>query len=434
MLLGMPMATPASAQRGFLFDLRVLELADHKGEFLGRLLAGAGADLLKIEPPQGSPTRAIGPFYEDKPDPERSLHFWHYNFGKRGISLDIAKQEGAALLKRRAARSDILIETFAPGYMASLGLDYAALQAVNPSLIYVSITPFGQTGPWRDWRSSDLVHLALGGVMMNCGYDPQPTGDYDLPPIAPQMWQATHIACNQANIAVLGALLYRERTGKGQHIDVSMHQAVSCNTEADVPYEVYGRIPLKRQTARHALPAVNAPTLAITKDGRYLHVGAYNTNMRGETGGHRLIVELLEKHKSADDLGELYRKDPASLQSPKVARHLNDVMRRWVAAYKFNSGIWEEGQRSRLHWAPIRRPEENLDDPHWQARHTFTQVYHKELGRTLPYIAAPWMTETCPPRHGPRAPSLGEHNAQVYGRELGMTKAQIASLRRRGII
>lgn len=428
------MPTANSVTRGFLFDVRVLELADQKGEFLGRLLAGAGANVLKVEPPQGSPTRNIGPFYQDKPHLERSLYFWHYNFGKRGVTLDIEKKDGAALFTSLAAKADVLVETFAPGFMAKVGLDYAALRKINPRLIYVSITPFGQSGPWRNWKSSDLVHLALGGVMMNCGYDPEPGGDYDLPPIAPQMWQATHITCNQAYLAMAGALLYREQTGKGQHIDVSMHQAVSCNTEADIPYEVYGHIPLKRQTARHALPTVNSPTLAVTKDGRYLHVGAYNTNMRGETGGHRLIVELLEKRKSADNLGDLYRKDPTSLQTPAGTRHMNDVMRRWVATYKFDANIWEEGQRSRLHWAPIRRPEENLSDPHWRARQTFTEVYHEELGRSLTYVAAPWMAETCPPRRGPRAPRLGEHNAQVYGEEMGLPLATFAKLKRKRVI
>ena len=113
--------TKPSKPKGFLFDIRVLEVADHRGEFLGKLLAGAGADVVKVEPPQGAPTRGIGPFYEDSGDPEQSLHFWHYNLGKRAVTLDLEQEEGRRIFKQLAADVDIIVETRPAGSMASLG-------------------------------------------------------------------------------------------------------------------------------------------------------------------------------------------------------------------------------------------------------------------------------------------------------------------------
>lgn len=179
---------------GAFSGLRVIEIADEKGEFCGRILAGGGAEVIKIEPPGGSPTRRIGPFRNDVPDPEGSLYFWQYNLGKRSVTLDLDTEDDRAVLRRLAAGSDVVLESLPPGAMAGLGLGYEDLAALNPGIIVCSITSFGQSGPWRDLVADDLVHLALGGQMMVCGYDPggdfdpsDPAPFYDTPPIAPQM-------------------------------------------------------------------------------------------------------------------------------------------------------------------------------------------------------------------------------------------------------
>src|SRR5690349_10216915 len=156
---------------GPLTGLRVLELADEKGQFCGKLLGDLGADVVKIEPPGGESCRHIGPFLDNMPHPERSLSFWHYNTSKRGITLDPATTDGHALFLRLAACADIILETRRPGWLASLGLDYDTLCRTNEGLIMCSLTPFGQTGPWRDYATSDLLHMAAGGEMASCGYD-----------------------------------------------------------------------------------------------------------------------------------------------------------------------------------------------------------------------------------------------------------------------
>ncbi len=396
---------------GFLFDIKAIELADEKAEFCGRLLAGAGADVLKIEPPEGSPTRKIGPFVDDVPDPERSLHFWHYNFGKQSLSLDVATPAGAERLKELAAGADVLLESHPPGYLASLGLGYDTLSAINPRLVMASITPFGQTGPWKDWKGADIVHLALGGVMMVTGYDPTPEGFYDTPPIAPQMWHSNHIVGSQTLDAILGALLYRERTGRGQHIDASIHRAVSCNTGTDTTAWVFGRQGVLRQTARYGSSRMVPETLATTKDGRHILAFVSAEFMIGRE--HKKWVEMLEKYGCADDLTDPKYENLEYVMTPEVIRHFHAVARTWVGKFKFDRDIWKEGQERRLHWAPIRKPEENLKDLHWRERTTFTEVEHEELDRGVSYVNAPWLSEECPWRTGPRAPRLGEHDAAL---------------------
>ena len=219
---------------GPLTGIRVIELADEQGEYCGLTLAGLGADVVKVEPPGGSPTRRIGPFYEDKTDREGSLFFWQYNRGKRSIELDLKQEKDRSRLQTLLASADILLESMPREEADTLGLDSSALQKTFPSLIHARVTPFGDHGPWSNFKASDLVHLALGGVMMNCGYDPAPDGTYDLPPIAPQMWHAYHIAGEQLSMGIVAALLYRFQTGKGQQVSCAVHEAVAKCTEVDL--------------------------------------------------------------------------------------------------------------------------------------------------------------------------------------------------------
>mgnify|MGYP001606627768 FL=1 len=168
-----PPPDPSPAPPGPLAGLRVLELADEKGQFCGKLMADLGADVIKIEPPGGQNTRAVGPFLDDIPHRERSLSFWHYNTSKRGITLNLETADGRELFQRLAPTADVILETYPPRYLPSLGLGYEGLACLNPKLIMCSLTPFGQTGPWRDYQSCDLLHLAAGGQMASSGYDPE---------------------------------------------------------------------------------------------------------------------------------------------------------------------------------------------------------------------------------------------------------------------
>jgi crotonobetainyl-CoA:carnitine CoA-transferase CaiB-like acyl-CoA transferase len=204
-----------SGSRTFLDGLRVIEIGNELGEYCGKLLAGLGADVVRVEPPGGDETRTYGPFQDDEPNPDRSLYFWHYNLGKRSVVLDLDTVEGQEQYRTLVRNADVVVDSRPPGYLEERGLDRRDLMAADPGLLYLRISPFGDDGPWAAWHGSDLVHLALGGVMMNCGYDPDPFGNYDMPPVAPQMWHAYAITGEMAVISLLGALHHRMKCRTG---------------------------------------------------------------------------------------------------------------------------------------------------------------------------------------------------------------------------
>ena len=256
-----------------LAGVRVVEIADEQAEYTGLLLAGLGAEVIKVEPPGGNSTRRIGPFLGDRENPESSLYFWHYNRTKRSIVLDLGIEADQAAFRELVATADVVLESTPRDYLPANDLGLDALRAVNPALITVRMSPFGDTGPCADYKASDLVHLALGGVMMNCGYDPKPDLQYDLPPIAPQMWHAYHIAGELTAMMIVAALVQRQRTGLGQHLSTPIHDCVSKCTEMDLTAWTMRAIPFYRQTCRHSHYSVSSiPTIAYTKDGRWILV------------------------------------------------------------------------------------------------------------------------------------------------------------------
>src|SRR6185436_16489575 len=219
-----------NAGPGMLAGLRVVEIADERAEYTGLRLSGLGAEVIKIEPPEGNATRRIGPFLDDQPRPERSLFFWNYNRNKKSVVLDLREASGREKLLGLLGGADVLLDASCGALNEVLGLDHAALNARFPQLVTARMTPFGDSGPWKDFKGSDLVHLALGGEMMNCGYDPDPSGRYDLPPIAPQLWHAYHIAGDHLMIGIVAALINRQYTGRGQDVSCAVHEAAAKAT------------------------------------------------------------------------------------------------------------------------------------------------------------------------------------------------------------
>jgi crotonobetainyl-CoA:carnitine CoA-transferase CaiB-like acyl-CoA transferase len=427
---------------GFLAGIRVLELADEVGESCGRNLAGLGAEVIKVEPPGGERTRTIGPFLGDDPGPDRSLHFWHYNLGKRSIVLDLDGAAGQERFRELAQGADLVVESRPHGYLDQRGIGYATLAAANPALVLARISPFGDDGPWADHRGSDLVHLALGGVMMNCGYDPDPLRNYDTPPVAPQMWQAYQTAGELATIGILGALHHSAATGRGQSLHTTVHQAVAQNTELDISRWIYQRRPHYRQTARHSAPSITPAGMSMSKDGRW--VSTYRTYLamasRSGKSGFRMVVDLLDSYGMADDLTDERYDDPEVLADPATDNHILDVIARFVGKFLYERDIWKEGQGAGQTWAPVRKPEESRDDEHWRTRRSVVAVEHPELGRSFDYVGAKWYSPDVPWVCGPRAPLLGEHDAKVEPRrerpaakiDAGAGRTTEAVLSRRG--
>src|SRR5271169_7047302 len=207
-----------------LAGLRVLDLTGHRAQLCARLLGDMGADVIKVEPPAGDDARRIGPFVDDQPHRDRSLFFWFYNLNKRSLTLDLTHPRGAEILRALARSADVVIESFAPGTIAKLGLGWEELHRENPALVLCSIAPFGQTGPYRDFNADDTVLTALGGMLYINGFP-------NHAPVRPLGLQAYHSSCYFGAIAIMLALLARDRSSEGQWIDLSMQEATAAAVE-----------------------------------------------------------------------------------------------------------------------------------------------------------------------------------------------------------
>jgi len=407
--------------------LRVLELADEKGQFCGKLLGDLGADVVKIEPPGGERCRHVGPFLDDIPHPERSLSFWYYNTSKRGITLDLETADGRGLFARLAAGADIILETFRPGFLASLGLGYETLREENPGLIVCALTPFGQTGPWRDFLSTDLLHMAAGGEMASCGYDEADV--VDAPPIAPGGGNAWHMGCHFAAMAIMAALVHRTVTGHGQFIDTSIHEACALTTESAIANYVYRGETLRRQTGRHHAVAPTPRTQFRAKDGTYVTAlisgGLNPRNVKN-------LAALMDSYGMAGDLMDPKYQDPAVIAAS--GSHIIDHLLAGFIASLPAEEVYHAGQERGFTWGAVRAPEALLDDPHLQDRGFWKQVEHPELGRSFVYPGEAAIYNGSPWGISRRAPLIGEHNVEILCGELGLSPGEVSVLAESGVI
>ncbi|MCU1483030.1 MAG: hypothetical protein JWQ19_3816 [Subtercola sp.] len=402
-------SSPSAARPGSLAPLRVLEIGDHQGEYAGLVLAGLGAEVIKIEPVGGVGSRRFGPFVDDIVDPEKSLHFWAYNRGKSSIVVDLETADGVAEFTKLAADADVVLDSTALGYLDGKAIGSADLRAKDERLIYARITPFGEDGPLKDYKASDLVHLALGGVTMNNGYDPDPKMRYETPPIAPQLGHSYAIAGEQMAFTIIAAAISRNRTGRGQHLSCGIHEAVAKNTEGDLMSWVALRTPFHRQTCRHSAPTVSRHrSIFSSKDGRWYLAMTRNAALLGpflETwgiGGH------------ISDGSEEKEQDSRVLPGMEGGAASNmDVVEQTVRRYMFDDVPWREAQQAGLMWVPVRKPHENAQDEHWLQRCSYTDVEHPELGRSFRYPTSKWVTEGSKWVTGRRAPLLDEDRQAV---------------------
>ncbi|HAL49046.1 MAG TPA: carnitine dehydratase [Dehalococcoidia bacterium] len=412
--------------QGALSGVTVLDLCDEKGQLMGKLLGEMGARVIKIEPPDGDGARTVGPFRDDNPDSEQSLYFWAYNTAKEGITLDIETESGQRILKQLAAKADVLMESFDAGYMDSLGLGYGDLSAFNPSLIVTSLTGFGQDGPYRDYKTSDIVALAVGGVMNSCGYDDVPGS----PPIRPSGGHGYMIGAHFGAIGTLLAINWRDMTGEGQHVDASIHEACSGTTEAAMPQYMYMQQQVRRQTGRHHGASPTPKTLCPTSDGRFINVFAMFTNVNS----WRSLVGWMDSAGMAEDLTNEKYRDIAAMRmraGPEVD-HAFDVLRRFIRAHTAEE-IYRGSQERKFPWGIVRTPDENLGDAHLEARDFFEEVEHPELKQSFVYPGRPYVFSKTPwSTH--RAPLLGEHNDKVYRHDLDMSQEALAALKADGTI
>jgi len=411
-----------------LGNLVVLEIGDQSGDYGAMLLAGLGADVIKVEPRGGSPSRSIGPFAPGDPDPERSLFFWRYNLNKKSVALEVDDPAASGVLAAMARKADIVLLAGEFETVERRLELWRRLAQENPRLIVCSITPFGLDGPYRALKSTDLIQMAMGGIMAVCGYDPDAQHGYDTPPIAPAMWHSYHIAGEYAAVAMMAAVNYRDLSGEGQFIDASIHEAVNTCTEIAIPHYVYNGQVVRRQTARHAMPKITQLRLSRSIDDVDMVA-----NLSPFPSGLRAFTRLADQVEIAHVMGT-----PEFAELEKADRVAADIYRNElvyeIVASQPAQKIFELAQAEGLPWAPVRRPEDNLDDPHFNSRASFATIGHPELGRDLRYPGtvagdglSPHMTYTR------RAPRLGEHTREVL-EQAGLSPDEIAELEKRNVI
>ena len=390
-----------SASAPSLTGVRVVEFAsDPAGEFTGQMLSDLGAEVIKVEPENGSPTRSVGPFAAGRRDHNSSLTFWYYNTNKRSVVCDIGSEQGRADLERLLETADIFLSTLQPSELKALNLDFAELRARFPRLIILSVTPFGLSGPWADRLSSDLVALALGGPLNMCGYD-----DHTISPIRPGGNQAYHTAASYAQIGALLALLEREQSGRGQLVDVSMHEALAVTVELANPYWFYPRSNVYRQTCRHAQPTPTQPALFLCADGRYVYFALILSDQKP----WKNLVQWMDSKGMAADLT-----DPAYSEFKYRQANFSHIQELVECFFLVNDAdlVFHEGQGYGLPIGILNAPEDLKADEHLKVRDFFVPVQYEGVGE-VSYPGPVLRYSAIPPVRRSRAPNLGEHTNSI---------------------
>ena len=320
---------------------RVLDLSDEKGALCARVMADFGADTIKVERPGGDSSRKIGPFYKDVVDPEKSLHWFAFNRNKKSITLDIKTPEGQEIFKKLVKKADVIIESYDPGVLESCNLDYLNLKQINPNIILTSITNFGQKGPYRNYKGSDLVLWAISGMMYV-------TGEPDEPPLAPSYPHSYLFGAMQAAIGTMIALYHRRIIGRGQHVDTSAQMALTWVTQPDLVglYEWFGKVAQRAGRIRvQPFNGIKMPILWECQDGHVAYALIFGSSF---SQANRALSEwiLSEAPPIVEDRAfQLATISPERLseeQGAKITNILSEFFRRHTKKYLFE-GCLERG-------------------------------------------------------------------------------------------
>jgi len=408
------MKSPAALE-----GLRVLDLSGPMGNYCGKLFSDMGADVILVEPPSGTRLRSEPPFLDGLPGPERSLSFAYHNTSKRGITLNLDSASGQNLFRKLAQTADVIIETEKPGVMRRRGLDFDALAKLKPGLVFTSITPFGQSGPYAQYETEDLIALALGGFLYLAGYpDAAPTRAYgDQAYLCANMYGA---------VATMLAVLESEASGIGQHVDLSMQECVVLAMENAM--QIYDLESVVRK--RYAGIQRYAGTGVFEcKDGYvYMMAGGIGANMFWKRSVQWLTDEGMPGVERLQ--GEEWTLD--YLKTDEAKQIFAEVFTPWVRT-RTKAYLYHEGQKRRTPVAPINSPADILDNRQLRYREYFVEVMHPLRGKPLMMPGAPYKLSETPWRIQRPAPRLGEHNAEVWG-EAGVDRPALELLYAAGVV
>ncbi|MBM2824709.1 MAG: CoA transferase [Dehalococcoidales bacterium] len=411
---------------GLLSPYRVLDLSDEKGVVCGRILGDFGADVIKVEKPGGDDCRNIGPFYHDIPHPEKSLFWFAYCANKRGITLNIESADGNNIFKRLVKTADIVIETFPPGYMDDLGLGYRELSQIKPGIILTSITPFGQSGPYQDFKGPDLITWSIGG--MN-----HVSGDPDRPPVRVSFPQSYPHGGAAGAAAAMFALYMVGLTGEGQHVDVSIQEQVVHTLMNVRQFWDVSRVNLSRAGPfRTGLStSVNQRLVWPCADG-YINFAILGGKPGART--NQALTNWLRSDGLGDDYldsinwAEFDMARATAEQFERMALPISEFFKRHTMAELFEGAI-ERG----VMLYPVYTAREIVADPQLEDREFWQQLYHPELDDTITYPGALVKFSETGHNLRRRAPLIGEHNREIYA-ELGLSDKELMILKQAGVI
>ena len=394
---------------GMLEGIKVLDISeDIAGSFCARLLADYGADVLKLEPPTGAKLRRMGPFYNDQPDPEKSLFYFPLNLNKKGATLNLNTVTGQSIFKRLAEHVDIIIETYTPDYLPSLGLGHADLAHVNPSLIMTSITPFGQDGPYKDYKGGEIIEYAMSMVMSISGIEGEA-------PLKHGGFQAQYQGGLFGAAATSMALFAQSNTGIGEHVDVSIVECLASTMMAT--QTIY-------------------PFVGATQARRRSEGDAFSNPMPCKDGW---IIVQAGGGATWEDLANFF--DAPELLEPRFAepgqRSDNGVeMDEIIINSIKDRGKWElftKAADARMLFGLVQTPSELVDCPQLKSRDFFREIHHPVMGDMIVPAELFKLSET-PYQLHKSSPTLGQHNHEIYVEGLGYSTEEFCQLRQLNVI
>jgi benzylsuccinate CoA-transferase BbsE subunit len=408
-----------------LSGYRALDLTDEKGFVCGKILAAMGVNVIKIEKPGGDPARNIPPFYHNTPNPEKSLYWFAFNTDKRSITLNLEASQGQELFRKLVKRADFMLESFPPGYMDSLGLGYEALRRVNPRIIMTSITPFGQKGPYAQYRGSELIASAMSGVL-------EITGDPDRPPV---IEAPTSIYFQAGAAAACGTVIshyYREITGEGQQVDVSLTEVATSRNTRMLMYWEFDKRRQKRSGPMSQFGVRPWRIIWPCKDGYVFWI--LNGGPLGAPA-NQALSQWIEEDGIDNPLKQVANWEEFDMAT--MTQETSDAFTKAIGKFFLShtkKEIAEEGLKRGICATVVSNPADVLKNPQLSARNYWVDLYYPELGITLAHPRHFFLCSETENYVRHRAPRIGEDNDQIYGKELGLSSSEMVALKEANII
>jgi crotonobetainyl-CoA:carnitine CoA-transferase CaiB-like acyl-CoA transferase len=400
---------------GALQGITAVELGQMvSAPYCARLFADYGADVIKVETPAGDVARRWGPFPQDRANPEKSGLFHFLNTNKRGVTLDVCAPDGRDLLLKLLRQADVLIENNLPRQMREWELDYESLSEMNPDLVMISITPFGQTGPYSEWKGTDLNAYHLSGASHRyCGHP-------DGAPLEHGTFAADFFGAASAATWGLAAVMGRQLVGGGQQVDVSCAEAIAATFVGGQNIGGYAQDGVFERRTGVGMPLGAPATIVPCKDGHVWMLAL-------EPGQWRGLAEVMGN----PDWMELEMFEDMFVRAQNA-----DAIYPLIEEWTMEHSKWEIMEKCQAKGCPITAVftvKEAAEHPHLAERGYVVELEHSELGR-FRTLGAPFLLPESPGGPKRAAPLLGQYNQEVYGEMLGLGEDEISTLRRDGII